>query len=110
MGQIRSGALLRRVRWRRYVCPERLSADGARAAIKRQAKQTGIEGSISEDSLRIGSAVSLAQAGAGIPHMQVVGKWKASNMPACYASAQLAERSAISSMLMVANLLKGQQR
>ena len=83
----------RLVRWRRYVCPGRLSADGARAAIKQRAKQAGIEGSISGHSLRTGSAISLAQAGAGIPDMQVVGRWKDSNIPARYASAQLAARS-----------------
>ena len=94
-GRIRGGALFRRVRSQRYVCPGRLSVDGARAAIKRRAKQAGIEGVISGHSLRIGSAVSLAQAGASIPDMQAVGRWKDSNMPARYASAQLAQRSAI---------------
>lgn len=95
MGDIHEGALFRRVRFKRYVCLGRLSVDGARAAIKRRAKQVGIEGKISGHSLRIGSAVSLAQAGAGIPDMQAVGRWKDPNMPARYASAQLAERSAI---------------
>ena len=94
-GQIRGGALFRRVRFQRYVCPGRLSADGARAAIKRWAEQVGIDGFISGHSLRVGSAVSLAQAGVGIPDMQAVGRWKDSNMPARYASAQLAEHSAI---------------
>ena len=94
-GQIRGGALFRRVRSQRYVCPGRLSVDGARAAIKRWAKQVGIDGTISGNSLRIGSVVSLAQAGASIPDMQAVGRWKDSNMPARYASAQLAEHSAI---------------
>ena len=35
-----------------------------------------IEGSISGHSLRIGAAISLAQAGAGIPDMEGVGRWK----------------------------------
>ena len=94
-GQIRSGALFRRVRRQKYVCTGRLSIDGARAAIKRWAEQAGIDGFISGHSLRVGSAVSLAQAGAGIPDMQAVGRWKDSNMPARYASAQLAEHSTI---------------
>ena len=55
------------VRWRQ------LSTTGARVAIKRRAKQAGIEDSISGHSLRIGSAILLAQAGAGIPEMQMVG-------------------------------------
>ncbi len=94
-GQILGGALFRRVRCQRYICPGRLSADGARGAIKQRAKQAGIDGFISGHSLRVGSAISLAQAGAGIPDMQAVGRWKDSNMPARYASVQLAERSAI---------------
>ena len=98
-GKIRGGALFRRVRYQRYICPGRLSADGARDAIKRRAKQAGIDGFISRHSLRVGSAVSLAQAGAGIPDMQAVGRWKDSNMPARYASAQLAEHSTIARFL-----------
>ena len=94
-GDIYEGALFRRVRFQQYICPDRLSVDGARRAIKRRAEQIGLDGRISGHSLRIGSAVSLAQAGAGIPDMQAVGRWKDSNMPARYASAQLAERSAI---------------
>ena len=62
-----------------------VSADGARTAITQRAKQAGIEDSISGHSLRIGSAISLGQAGAGIPDMQVVGRWKNSNMPVRYA-------------------------
>ena len=94
-GDISEGALFRRVRCQQYICPDRLSVDGARRAIKRRAEQIGLDGRISGHSLRIGSAVSLAQAGAGIPDMQAVGRWKDSNMPARYASAQLAERGAI---------------
>ena len=52
-------------------------------------------GFISGHSLRVGSAVSLAQAGATVVDMQVVGRWKSSQMPAHYAKAELAERSAI---------------
>ena len=45
--------------------------------------------------LRVGSAVSLAQAGATVVDMQVTGRWKSSQMPAHYANAELAERGAI---------------
>ena len=41
------------------------------------------------------SAVSLAQAGATVVDMQVVGRWKSSQMPAHYAKAEIAERGAI---------------
>ena len=36
-----------------------------------------------------------AQAGATVVDMQVAGRWKSSQMPAHYAKAELAERSAI---------------
>ena len=50
---------------------------------------------ISGHSLRVGSAVSLAQAGATVVDMQVAGRWKSSQMLAHYAKAELAERGAI---------------
>lgn len=40
----------------------------------------------------VGSAVSLAQAGATVVDMQVAGRWKSSQMPAHYAKTELAER------------------
>ena len=50
----------------------------------------------SEDkSLRVGSAVSLAQAGASVIDMQNGGRWKSPQMPARYAKAELAERGSI---------------
>lgn len=94
-GDIRDGALFRRVRLQQNACPGRLSAQGARCAIKRRANQVGITGFISGHSLRVGSAVCLAQAGAGIPDMMVAGRWRSSELPVRYASAQLAENSAI---------------
>ena len=54
-----------------------------------------VEGFISGHSLRVGSAVSLAQAGATVVDMQVAGRWKSSQMPAHYAKAELAERGTI---------------
>ena len=50
---------------------------------------------ISGHSLRVGSAVSLAKAGACVVDMQVAGCWKSAQMPAHYAKAELAERGAI---------------
>ena len=43
----------------------------------------------------VGSAVSLAKAGASVVDMQVAGRWKSAQMPAHYAKAELAERGAI---------------
>ena len=55
----------------------------------------GVEGFISGHSLRVGSAVSLAQAGASVVDMQNAGRWKSPQMPAHYAKAELAERGAV---------------
>ena len=55
----------------------------------------GVDGFISGHSLRVGSAVSLAKAGATVVDMQVAGRWKSSQIPAHYAKAELAERGAI---------------
>ena len=55
----------------------------------------GVEGFISGHSLRVGSAVSLAQAGASVIDMQNAGRWKSPQIPAHYAKAELAERGAV---------------
>ncbi len=90
-----SGALFRRVRFQNHVTEERLGVKGAREAIQRWAAEAGIEGFISGHSLRVGSAVSLARAGASVVDMQTAGRWKSADMPAHYAKAELAERGAI---------------
>lgn len=94
-GGIEQGALFRRVRWHKHITPDRLSVNGARNAIKRWAGEAGIEGFISGHSLRVGSAVSLAHAGASVVDMQTAGRWQAASMPAHYARAELAERGAV---------------
>lgn len=92
---IECGALFRRVRFHHYIGKGRLSAVGARLAIKTRAEAAGVKGFISGHSLRIGSAISLAQAGASVVEMQVAGRWKSPQMPAHYARAELAEQGAI---------------
>ncbi len=92
---INGGALFRRVRFQQHICPGRLSVNGARAAIKRRAREADVEGFISGHSLRVGSAISLAKAGASVVDMQVAGRWKSPQMPAHYASIMLTEREAI---------------
>ena len=92
---IEEGALFRRVRWQKHITPDRLSVNGARNAIKRWAAEAGVEGFISGHSLRAGSAVSLAQAGASVVDMQTAGRWADPKMPAHYARAELAERGAV---------------
>jgi len=94
-GNIESGALFRRIRRGGHITEGRLTVRGARNAIKRWAGEADIEGFISGHSLRVGSAVSLAQAGATVVDMQTAGRWKNPEMPAHYAKAELAERGAV---------------
>ena len=89
------GALFRHIRRGDHIQSNRLNPHSARRIIKKRAADAGVEGFISGHSLRVGSAVSLAQAGATVVDMQVAGRWKSSQMPAHYAKAELAERGAI---------------
>ena len=93
--EIIHGALFRHIRRGDHIQPTRLHPHSARRIIKKRAADAGVEGFISGHSLRVGSAVSLAQAGATVVDMQVAGRWKSSQMPAHYAKAELAERGAI---------------
>ena len=92
---IEDGALFRRIRRGDHVTGERLTDVSARRIIKARANDAGVEGFISGHSLRVGSAVSLAQAGASVVDMQNAGRWKSPQMPAHYAKAELAERGAV---------------
>ena len=74
-------------------CP--LTHDGVRRIIKSCASRVGLVDKVSGHSARIGSAVSLAQAGASLVDIQTAGRWKDPGMPAHYARAQFAERGAI---------------
>lgn len=92
---ITDGAVFRHIRRGDHIQSDRLTPHSARRIIKKRAANAGVEGFISGHSLRVGSAVSLAQAGATVVDMQVAGRWKSSQMPAHYAKAELAERGAI---------------
>ena len=92
---IKQGALFRRIRRGDNVTSERLTPTSARRIIKARAEAAGVNGFISGHSLRVGSAVSLAQAGASVVDMQTAGRWKDPKMPSHYAKAELAERGAI---------------
>ena len=92
---ITEGAVFRHIRRGDHIQSNRLIPHSARCIIKKRAADAGVEGFISGHSLRVGSAVSLAQAGATVVDMQVAGRWKSSQMPAHYAKAELAERGAI---------------
>ena len=88
-------ALFRQIRRGDHVQLDRLTDFSARRIIQKRSIDAGVEGFISGHSLRVGSAVSLARAGASVVDMQVAGRWKSSQMPAHYAKAELAERGAI---------------
>jgi site-specific recombinase XerD len=92
---ITEGPLFRWIRRGDNIAGTRLTIDGVRKIIQRRAREAGVEGKISGHSLRIGSAVSLAQAGASVVNMQVAGRWKSPQMPAHYARAELIEQGAI---------------
>ena len=94
-GGITDGALFRRIRRFDRITNSRLTIDGARKTIKRRAREAGVTGVISGHSFRVGSAVSLAQAGASVVDMQVAGRWKSPRIPAHYARAELVEQGAI---------------
>ena len=92
---IASGALFRRIRFQNHVTEDRLGVKGAREAIQRRAAEAGIEGCISGHSLRIGSAVSLADAGASVKEVQRAGRWQEPTMPARYVREESEERSPV---------------
>ena len=95
MSGVESGALFRQIRRGGHIQQNRLHDHSARRIIQKRALAAGIKGFISGHSLRVGSAMSLASAGATVVDMQVAGRWKSSEMPAHYAKAELAERGAI---------------
>ena len=104
------GALFRQVRRGDHIQTGRLSSRSARRQITYRAELAGVEGVISGYSLRVGSAVSLAQAGASVVDMQVAGRWKSPQMPAHYAKTQLAERGAIARFKEKKRVEKKQKR
>ena len=75
--------------------PSHLTDDGVRKIIKSCAARVGLKDRISGHSLRIGTAVALAQSGASLVDIQTAGRWKDPSMPAHYARTQFAERGAI---------------
>ena len=92
---IASGALFRRIRFQNHVTEDRLGVKGAREAIRRCATEAGVTSTISGHSLRIGSAISLAEAGATVKEVQQAGRWQGPTMPARYVRGAPAERSPV---------------
>ena len=73
----------------------RLTDRSIRVIIRQRAKAAGMDGRVSGHSLRVGSAQSLANAGASLVEMQVAGRWRSPAMPARYAQGQLAKQGAV---------------
>ena len=92
---VASGALFRRIRFQNHVTEDRLGVKGAREAIRRRATEAGVTSTISGHSLRIGSAISLAEAGATVTEVQQAGRWQGPTMPARYVREMPAEQSPV---------------
>ena len=77
--EIEGGALFRRIRRGDHVQIGRLTTVSARRIIQARAKAAGVEGFISGHSLRVGSAVSLAQARASAVSNRLRPSWSFSD-------------------------------
>ena len=89
------GPLFRAVHKSGRVQAERLTERSIRRIIIRRVRDAGVAGRISGHSLRVGSAQSLASAGASLVEMQLAGRWSSPAMPGRYAQGQLAHRGAV---------------
>ena len=94
-GSPTSGPLFRQVRRGGSVTTGRLSDRAIRRVIAERARAAGIEGRVSGHSLRVGSAQSLAAAGASLVEMQTAGRWGSPAMPARYTRSESAARGAV---------------
>ena len=94
-GIVNGGPLFRQV-LHRHGAPRRTVNPGDH----RQARsgRGGVAGRVSGHSLRVGSAQSLAAAGAGLVELQEAGDWQAPTMPAHYARHQFAARGAVAKL------------
>jgi integrase len=89
------GALFRPLRKSGRLREGRLTQRSIRSIIIRRARDAGVKGRISGHSLRVGSAQSLAAAGASLVEMQFAGRWRSPVMPGRYAQEQLAGGGAV---------------
>ena len=89
------GPLFRAVNKGGRVRARRLTDRTIRVIITQRAKAAGVDGRVSGHSLRVGSAQSLANAGASLVEMQVAGRWRSPAMPGLYAQGQLAKQGAV---------------
>ena len=93
---ITEGALFRRVRRGGHLGTGRLAPKSVRSILRKRARAADLDtAKVSGHSLRVGSAQSLVAAGASLPALQQVGRWKDAKMPARYARNQLAGKTAM---------------
>ena len=92
---IAEGPLFRPILKSGRVRNRRLTQRSIRRIIINRARGAGVKGRISGHSLRVGSAQSLASAGASLVEMQLAGRWRSPAMPGRYARGQLAKRGAV---------------
>ena len=92
---IDSGPLFRRIAKGGRRVGERLTSRSVRAIIRARASAAGVSGRVSGHSLRVGSAQSLAAAGASLVEMQQAGRWRSPALPGLYVRGQLAARGAV---------------
>ena len=89
------GALFRAVNKGGRVGGRGLTDRSIGIIIKQRARAAGVDGRVGGHSLRVGSAQSLANAGASLVEMQVAGRWLSPVMPALYVQGQLAKQGAV---------------
>ncbi len=89
------GALFRAVNKSGRIQGQHLAVRNIRRIITQRARAAGVDGRVSGHSLRVGSAQSLATAGASLVEMQVAGRWRSPAMPGRYAQGQLAKWGAV---------------
>ena len=93
--RLAEGPLFRAVNKGGRVRARRLTDRTIRVIIRQRAKAAGVDGRVSGHSLRVGSAQSLANAGASLVEMQVAGRWRSPAIPGLYAQGQLAKQGAV---------------
>ena len=91
--QITEGAVFRAI-YRRSVGEHHLSARQVARIIAQRCAESGFA-DMSGHSLRVGSAVSLASAGASVVEMQQAGRWSSPAMPGRYAAGEIAQRGPV---------------
>lgn len=91
---IADGPLFRPMRRGDHVQEGRMTTRGLNMVIRKRAKAVGIQRA-SGHSFRVGSAQSLAAAGASVVDMQNAGRWADPRMPGHYSEGQRAGRGAV---------------